>query len=165
MLLFRNSHLLSSLYVLLRCHKQWHTLGNDTLFLRRSNVAGRNRFFRRGTVQSGAWLCRADRLVTGPYVTSECSICAAWCSISTARKLSPRHYCSQFLSFMYSLLTFILEIRIVDPLGTRAYVNYLDILFLLLRFSICTLTLYFECYVDFFSNITALNSVLVLLYN
>lgn len=38
------------LYVLLRCYKQWHTLGNDTLFLSRSNVDGRILFFRRGAV-------------------------------------------------------------------------------------------------------------------
>lgn len=74
MLLFRNSLLLNSLYVLLRCHKQWHTLGNDTLFLRRSNLAGRISFFRRDAVQSDSWLYRASRLVTGPYVTLECSI-------------------------------------------------------------------------------------------
>jgi len=114
MLLFRNSLLLISLYVLLRCHKQWHTLGNDTLFLRWTNVAGRILFFRREAVQSDAWLCRASRLVTGPYVTVECSII-------TARKLSPRHSCLQFLSSLSSLLTFSLEIRIVDPLGTRKH--------------------------------------------
>jgi hypothetical protein len=72
MLLILNSLLLKSVQIL-RCHNQWHTLGNDTLFLRQSNAEPQFMLV--------LALFSASRLVT-----FECRIC-------TSRKLFPRHHC------------------------------------------------------------------------